>query len=90
MDNLAPNYERPIIALQGTGVLPWCHFELEDSDYIKERRNPELRGPNGTAAGVPLDVNTKVIEFQCCGLLSVIQRSSLLKLSQISLNFNIS
>lgn len=74
MENLSPQLEKPIIALQGKSILPWCHFELVDSDYIKQRRNPELRGPNGAAAGVPLDMNTKVVELQCCGLYTTVRK----------------
>lgn len=49
--------------------MPYCHFELEDSDYIRSgRRNPELTGPNGSPPGTTLDPNTRVIEFQCMGV----------------------
>ena len=57
-----------MIALHGKSLLPWCHFELKESPYIKDKRNPELRGPNGAAAGSKLDSNTKVIEFETCGI----------------------
>ena len=53
--------------LQGKSVLPWCHFELKESNYIKDRRNPELKG----TVGLILDPNTKVIEFEACGLSNV-------------------
>jgi hydrocephalus-inducing protein len=58
-----------VIAVKGRGLLPYCHFELEDSDYITSgRRNPELPGPSGAASGLGLDPMTKVIEFNCVGL----------------------
>jgi len=42
--------------------MPYCHFELEDSDYIRSgRRNPDLPGP-------PLDPNTRAIEFMSTGV----------------------
>ena len=66
--NLDTSQEGPVIALHGKSLLPWCHFELERSNYIKEKRNPELRGPNGAAAGSMLDPHTQVIEFEVCGI----------------------
>ena len=71
---MSPNYDRPIIALHGLSMLPWCHFELQDSNYITQRRNPELRGPNGVAPGTPLDANTKTIEFECKGVVTKVER----------------
>ena len=58
-------------ANQGRGLLPYCHFDLEESDYITSgRRNPELPGPSGAASGLGLDQMTRVIEFNCVGLAS--------------------
>lgn len=58
----------PFIELRGRSLVPYCHFELEDSDYISSaRRNPELRGPGGAPPGSILDPNTRVIEFNICG-----------------------
>ena len=49
--------------------MPYCHFELEDSDYIRNaRRNPEMRGPHGAPAGTTLDPNTRVMEFKAVGI----------------------
>jgi hydrocephalus-inducing protein len=57
-----------VLAVKGRGILPYCHFELPESDYISSgRRNPDLPGPNGAAPGLGLDPNTKVIEFSCVG-----------------------
>lgn len=74
VENLSPQNERPIIALHGLSMLPWCHFELTESNYIPERRNPELKGPNGLGAGTPLDPNTKTLEFEFSGLANKITR----------------
>uniref|UniRef100_A0A7M4E0J9 HYDIN axonemal central pair apparatus protein n=1 Tax=Crocodylus porosus TaxID=8502 RepID=A0A7M4E0J9_CROPO len=63
--NLKPNCESPVVSVKGRSLLPYCHFELEDSDYITaNRHNPELRGPNGGT----LDPNTRVIEFASVGV----------------------
>ncbi|XP_051024710.1 hydrocephalus-inducing protein homolog [Acomys russatus] len=63
--NLPSGEQGPILLTKGRSVLPFCHFELKESDYISgHRRNPELRGP-GTG---PLDPNTQVIEFTSVGI----------------------
>ncbi|XP_062997557.1 hydrocephalus-inducing protein homolog [Elgaria multicarinata webbii] len=65
ISNLKPGEEGPAVAVKGKSLLPYCHFELEDSDYITaNRRNPDLRGPGGTS----LDPNTKVVEFSSVGV----------------------
>ena len=57
-----------MLGLKARSLLPYCHFELQDSDYIKgARRNPEMRGPRGAPAGTTLDPNTRVIEFNAVG-----------------------
>lgn len=59
----------PVIALKAKSLMPYCHFELEDSDYIRSaRRNPELRGPGGAPPGTTLDPNTRVIEMTNIGI----------------------
>ncbi|XP_078257666.1 hydrocephalus-inducing protein homolog [Rhinoraja longicauda] len=73
--NLKTALQGPKIAVTSRSLLPYCHFELEDSDYISSnRRNPELSGPLGTHPGVTLDLNTRVIEFQAVGLNTVNKR----------------
>ncbi|XP_068267686.1 LOW QUALITY PROTEIN: hydrocephalus-inducing protein homolog [Nyctibius grandis] len=63
--NLRPDQKGPEMAVNGRSLMPDCHFELEDSDYITaQRRNPDLQGPMGTM----LDLNTRVIEFAATGV----------------------
>ncbi|NXX62461.1 HYDIN protein, partial [Scopus umbretta] len=63
--NLKPNQKGPEVAVKGRSLMPNCHFELEDSDYITaKRRNPELQGPRGAM----VDLNTRVIEFAAVGV----------------------
>lgn len=67
--NLHPEAIPPEVKLRGRSLLPYCHFELEESDYISGgRRNPELPGPGGAPPGTTLNPNTKVVEFQSCGV----------------------
>ncbi|XP_074748293.1 hydrocephalus-inducing protein homolog isoform X5 [Strix uralensis] len=63
--NLRPNQKGPEVAVKGRSLMPLCHFELEDSDYITaKRRVPELQGPKGAT----LDLDTRVIEFEAVGV----------------------
>jgi len=59
----------PVIGLTAKSLMPYCHFELQDSDYIRSaRRNPELRGPGGAPPGTTLDPSTRVVEFRTVGV----------------------
>lgn len=66
--NLKENMQGPSIGMKGRSLMPYCHFELEDSDYIRSRRNPEMRGPGGAPPGSVLNVNTRSIEMECIGI----------------------
>ena len=64
--NLEPGREGPVVGLRARSLLPYCHFQLEDSDYIHSgRRNPDLPGPCGSSA---LDPSTRAIEFMSTGV----------------------
>ncbi|XP_010189967.1 PREDICTED: hydrocephalus-inducing protein homolog, partial [Mesitornis unicolor] len=63
--NLGPNQKGPEVVVKGRSLMPTCHFELEDSDYITaNRRRSELQGPKGMS----LDFNTRVVEFAAVGV----------------------
>ena len=65
-NNLAPDVVAPIIALSGKAMRPYCHFEVEESDYVRAgRRSPDMPGPDGSLG--PLDPATKVVEFNSLG-----------------------
>ena len=67
--NLEEGKQGPVLAVKARSMMPYCHFELEDSDYITgSRRNPELPGPGGAPPGSTLDPNTRVIEFVSIGV----------------------
>ncbi|XP_027261798.1 hydrocephalus-inducing protein homolog isoform X2 [Cricetulus griseus] len=63
--NLPAGEQGPILVTKGRSALPFCHFDLKESDYISgHRRSAELRGPGSG----PLDPNTRVIEFTSVGI----------------------
>ena len=53
----------PVISVRGCSLLPFCHFELEDSDYLSANR----RHVTEAADAKSLDPNTRVIEFRAVG-----------------------
>ncbi|NXX95861.1 HYDIN protein, partial [Centropus bengalensis] len=65
--NLKPNQKCPEVVVRGRSLMPNCHFELEDSDYVAAKsHNPELQRPPGAM----FDLNTRVIEFAATGVCS--------------------
>lgn len=65
--NLRKEDQAPSISVCGRSLLPHCHFDLEESDYIRSaRRNPKFRAP--------LDPNTRVIEFNAVGISAPLTR----------------
>ncbi|KAM6253129.1 hydrocephalus-inducing protein homolog [Porphyrio hochstetteri] len=65
--NLNPDQKGPEVTVKGRSLMPICHFELEDSDYITAKRHdPELHGPEEPE----LNLNRKVIEIAAVGLRS--------------------
>ncbi|XP_078068146.1 hydrocephalus-inducing protein-like [Mustelus asterias] len=74
--NLKDGLQGQVVVVKGRSLLPYCHFELEDSNYISgNRRNPELSGPRGAPPGITLNPNTRVIEFQAVGVNTINRRS---------------
>ena len=59
-----------VVTVAGTSLMPYCHFELEESDYLTSgRRVVETRPLQpGAPTPAPRDISTKVIEFNSCGL----------------------
>jgi len=64
--NLEQGCEEPVVIVSGRSLMPYCHFELPDSDYIRSgRHNLDLSGPIRTSV---FDSNTRVIEFMSTGV----------------------
>nr|XP_054593766.1 hydrocephalus-inducing protein homolog [Nothobranchius furzeri] len=65
--NLQDGDQAPCIPVLGRSLLPHCHFDFEDSDYISNnRRRPEFRRP--------VDPNSRVLEFEAVGLFQTTTR----------------
>jgi len=68
--NLSPGASAPVVMLRGRSLLPFCHVDLDNSDYLTSgRRNPNLPLP---ASGI--DPSTHVLEFRATGVGSVVER----------------
>ncbi|XP_029109509.1 hydrocephalus-inducing protein homolog isoform X1 [Scleropages formosus] len=66
----------PTMAVSGRSLLPYCHFHLEDSDYLSAgRRNPDMRGSYGAPTKATLDPSTRVIEFTAVGIGTSVPRT---------------
>jgi len=63
--NLDSQESAPLIDVTGTGIMPYCHFELENSDYLSRIR---LSSENRPSSAMSLPPDTKVIEFKTFGI----------------------
>ncbi|CAF0784494.1 unnamed protein product [Didymodactylos carnosus] len=74
--NLESSKAGPVVAVRGRSILPFCHFELDESDYITSgRRRTDLPGLNMAPPGTMIDRNTRIIEFKSVGVGSKINKS---------------
>ena len=62
MSHLDNAYSPLTISVEAKSLMPLCHFELEQSDYVSERG-----GGHTLEASVELS-NAKVLEFSPCGI----------------------
>ncbi|KAJ3337455.1 hypothetical protein HDU93_001049, partial [Gonapodya sp. JEL0774] len=63
--NLSPDMKVVPINLSGTALRPLCHFEVDDSDYLRsDRRSKETAIASGISS--IMDTGTKVVEFRDC------------------------
>jgi hydrocephalus-inducing protein len=75
--NLETGKVGPVVAVRGRSILPFCHFELEESDYLTSgRRRIDLLINNGStqAPNTFIDRQTRVIEFKSVGVGSTLNR----------------
>ncbi|XP_025115052.1 hydrocephalus-inducing protein-like isoform X4 [Pomacea canaliculata] len=66
--NLENNIQGPVIGVKGRSMMPFCHFELIDSDYLSGARRDLSLLDSGIAPRISLDPNTRVIEFEVVGI----------------------
>lgn len=57
-----------MIGVKGRSMMPFCHFELIDSDYLSGARRDLSLLDSGIAPRISLDPNTRVIEFEVVGI----------------------
>ncbi|XP_015436069.1 PREDICTED: hydrocephalus-inducing protein-like [Dufourea novaeangliae] len=70
LENLRPEQSDLSILVTARSLLPYCHFDVEDSDYVTSgRRDPTRPSPLGSVAEDPtLWQNIRVIEFKVVGV----------------------
>ena len=66
--NADPSLLEPAIKLRGRSLMPYCHFELEDSDYLTTSRRGDKQEQNSAQPGQTIDPNTRVVEFKSIGV----------------------
>ena len=64
LDSSTPPLE---VALYGRALMPYCHFELEPSDYLTTRQSGGGRAVEGRETHFDPS-STRVIEFHSCGV----------------------
>lgn len=70
MENLDPELSELIISVVGRSLLPYCHFDIPESDYLSgDRRDAKLPGPidHYSVDGSFLQ-GTRVIELNIVGI----------------------
>lgn len=70
IQNLDPELSELIISIAGRSLLPYCHFDIPESDYLSgNRRDAKLPGPidyQSIDGSLPQD--TRVIELNIVGI----------------------
>lgn len=64
--NLDSSCSPLVLPVEGQSLMPYCHFDLEQSDYLSQREG----GAVFTASGATTidHTSTRVIEFGSCGV----------------------
>ena len=77
---LESSYSPLAIPVEGKSLMPFCHFELEESDYLSERGGGHTLEPNVEIA------SAKVLEFSPCGVGQVATRYNLYMVHMLTWN----
>ncbi|XP_011501682.1 PREDICTED: hydrocephalus-inducing protein homolog [Ceratosolen solmsi marchali] len=69
MENLNPTTQSLNIVINATSLLPYCHFEIQESDYLTSgRRDDKLPFPSGYSLADYGTINKmKIVEFNIMG-----------------------
>ncbi|KAL0273824.1 UNVERIFIED_CONTAM: hypothetical protein PYX00_006405 [Menopon gallinae] len=68
VDNTHPEQVLPEILVSARSIMPYCHFDLPESDYLQSgRRDYSRPGPIGSGPGMPLDPKIKTVEVKVLG-----------------------
>lgn len=67
---MEPGQPTLTIPVAARSLLPYCHFDVQESDYVtSNRRDPSRPGPLGYEIDDPaLWQNIRVIEFKVVGI----------------------
>ncbi|KAI4504415.1 hypothetical protein M0802_000886 [Mischocyttarus mexicanus] len=69
IENLNPKLTELVIPIKARSVLPYCHFDVPESDYIiSGKRDQKLPGPIGYSTIDKIVENIKVIELNVIGV----------------------
>ncbi|XP_029155411.1 hydrocephalus-inducing protein homolog [Nylanderia fulva] len=70
MENLDPELSELIIPIAGRSLLPYCHFDIPESNYLSgDRRDAKLPGPiNHYSVDGSLPQGTRIIELNVVGI----------------------
>ncbi|XP_066585112.1 hydrocephalus-inducing protein homolog [Prorops nasuta] len=91
IENLDPDLPKLVISATAKGLLPFCHFDIPDSDYLtNNRRSSTMSGPiDYDLNDQYLFNNTKVIEFNIFGVGDIhIKKFNLINITRYSYNFS--
>ncbi|XP_043487241.1 hydrocephalus-inducing protein-like [Polistes fuscatus] len=69
INNLNPKLKELVIPIKARSVLPYCHFDVPESDYIiSGKRDQKLPGPIGYSMIDTIVENIRVIELNVIGV----------------------
>nr|KAF7425254.1 hypothetical protein H0235_007692 [Vespula pensylvanica] len=69
IENLDPKLTELVIPIKARSVLPYCHFDVPESDYISSgKRDRKLPGPIGYSMNDVIVENIRVIELNVIGV----------------------
>ncbi|XP_046822171.1 hydrocephalus-inducing protein-like [Vespa crabro] len=69
IENLNPKLTELVIPIKARSILPYCHFDVPESDYISSgKRDRKLPGPIGYSMTDVIVENIRVIELNVIGI----------------------